>query len=142
MAGKFFLPNLWNAYTVLKNAVETFPGINDELQLRAWIKVQCTSAIGLAVLTGTTIDDMIVLAIGDMVTSDSCWKILWKGISLLNGGSQNMYQSAPPGAFVNDIQIALTEDGKEVQNPLIIISAVGLLLQVIMFIKNRKEAKS
>jgi len=154
---------IWTLYgvvTQLNAALKSFPGTGDEIRLRAWLLDHLAMLASLAAKTATTVDDDVVYYSLRIIENDTAWKILYT-ILLLTGG-QTLTQldtDTATGSVIfgtgeqPDLIHALyeidkslnldatvgTNVGREttVENPMLVISAVGLLLQIIQFLRKR-----
>ena len=147
---------LWTLYgvvTQINAALKSFPGTGNEIRLRAWLLDHLAILAGLAAKTATSVDDDVVYYSLRIIENDTAWKILYT-ILLLTGGqpltqlNTETTQSVIFGTGEQpDLILALYEIDKSlnmnatvgttVENPMLVISSVGLLLQIIQFLRKR-----
>ena len=139
-----FLKNLFSRFTSLlsiyricmqvQQTLNSFPGFQSEVKLRAWLLENLGILSTLAIQTENTIDDTVVRTMTQVVENDKTWLVVSRMIyiaePLLDEDSRSY------GNVVEQIGQTLEKD-QEVENPLLILSAVGLLLQVIQILRAR-----
>ena len=153
---------LYGYVTQFNTAMKTRPGTGDEIRLRAWLLDHLALVAGAAAKTATTVDDDVVYYMLRIIENDTAWKILFNMLSVAAFLRQGLPGDQPfarlesatdtlPVADENqpDCILALYEIDKSLQidavagqepkfeNPMLIITAVGLLLQIILFLRNR-----
>jgi hypothetical protein len=159
--------SLYCYVTQVNVVLKSWPGTNNEIRLRAWLLDNLALLSGLVTKTVNPVDDAVVYYTVRIIENDTAWKILYNMLSLANGlrngitggetvpaidGSENTQQSESGigsqavlfGTRPNCIQslgeienTLKNEADGVVENPLIIISAVGLILQIIQYLRNR-----
>ena len=153
---------LYGAVTQFNAAVKSYPGTGDEIRLRAWLLDHLALLAGYAAKTATPADDAVVYYALRIIENDTAWKILFNMVtittSLTKGISDTPAGSVADGITYGDetqpdgilalyeidkvlsMEAAVgTKSGQEpkVENPLLIISAVGLILQIIQFLRKK-----
>ena len=143
------LITVFRIYSRINAAIQDFPGLSCEIKLRAWLLENLGVLSRLALQTTTKIDDIIVLSMTRLIENDTAWKILTRMIHV----AEPLIQTEPLPLIENDaeqtqelhfyshsldeINASLVEE-EPVENPLLILSAVGLLLQILQFLRFRK----
>jgi hypothetical protein len=125
-----------------RTLVDTFPGVDDRELLRQWVKSNAEAFQPFALKTQTPVDDMILSAIRRIANSEKAFAALY-GVLRVTWEWVPVAQAEPVfGVFM---QACVTEDCQElingdetVENPLVVLSAIALLLQVIAFIRARR----
>lgn len=116
-----------NVTTVWAN----YPGISDSEMLRIWVRPLLTDAGSLALLTQTTIDDIIVQAAIKVVDNNRAWDVV-HGLALLisEGFDFNtLFIPGVPGDIFDMSRSIANETMPEC--PAAIISAIGVLLFLV-----------
>jgi hypothetical protein len=116
----------------ITNAWSSYPGIEDEVALRAWVRPLLTEAAILAAMTPTPIDDKIVDAAVKLVNNDRTWTMI-HALALLgqDAGWVNGVR-IPRDQQANATFTALDTMIEEVpENPALILTALGILLSLI-----------
>ena len=153
---------LYGAVTKINTALKSYPGTGDEIRLRAWLLDHLALLAGLAAQTGTPIDDTVIYYSLRIIENDTAWKIIFNMVSitdrLTTGISETTTGNMTDEMVVSDeaqpdcilalyeIEKSLSIDAtvgtktgqaENVGNPLLIITAVGLLLQIIQFLRKK-----
>jgi len=135
------LITVFRIYSRINAAIQDFPGLSSEVKLRAWLLENLGVLSRLALQTTTTIDDMIVLSMTRLIENDTAWKILTRMIYVAEPLIKNDAEQTQELHFyshsLDEINASLVEE-EPVENPLLILSAVGLLLQILQFLRLRK----
>lgn len=63
-----------------------FPGLADSETLRLWIRPLLTDAASLALLTKTTIDDIVIQAAVKVIDNNNAWNLVYSLILLIHNG--------------------------------------------------------
>ena len=116
----------------LTNAWSSYPGLEDESALRAWVRPLLSEAAVLAAMTPTPIDDQIVNMAVKLVDSNSAWKVI-HSLALL-GQDAGIIDGVriPRDQQTNVTFTALDTMLEEVpENPALILTALGILLSLI-----------
>jgi len=156
---------LWTLYGVVTQfnaAVKSYPGTCDEIRLRAWLLDHLALLAGYAAKTATSADDAVIYCALRIIENDTAWKILFNMV-LITGNLTKGISDSPAGSVADGVTygdetqpdgiLALYEIDKvlnvnasvgarvgqeqKVENPLLIISAVGLILQIIQFLRKK-----
>jgi hypothetical protein len=149
-----FLKNLWSKVTGLYSYLTlwrkvsaltgSFPGTEDENKLRLWIIAEADNFAPVAAATATPVDDTIVHWVKTIALKEKAFKAIYSlltlGCELIPKG-EPVYGQSDGFSVPEKVGEAVHEslDDETVGNPLIVIAAIGLLLQVIMFLRDRKK---
>lgn len=162
---------VWSLYgyvSKVNTALKTWPGMENEIRLRAWLLDNLALLSGLATQTTNPVDDAVTYYTIRIIENDTAWKILFNMLSLASGltngltggetespieretepqadaGAGNMAcDSANPtdgirSLYAIESSLKTESDADQTtENPLLIISAVGLILQIIQYLRNR-----
>ncbi len=126
---------------VLRNvttAWANFPGLNDDSEaLRLWLRPLLTDAGSLALLTQTTIDDLVVQAAVKVVDSNNAWRVV-HGMALLIQDGIGFDVSLIPGESgdVFEMSRRVAEETMP-ECPAAVISAIGVILFVLQNRNNK-----
>ncbi len=157
---------VWSLYgyvTRINTALKTWPGTENEIRLRAWLLDHLALLSGLAAKTVNPVDDAVVYYTLRIVENDTAWKILFNMLSFAGGvcgvssgetvpqldaGTASGSMAATADNHRDCIR-SLYEIGEslgtdtaviqtaKVENPMLVISAVGLILQVVQYLRSR-----
>ena len=156
---------LWTLYgvvTKINTALKSYPGTGDEIRLRAWLLDHLALLAGLAARSGTPIDDTVVYYTLRIIENDVAWKIIFNMLTLTDSlttgtsetiagnatGTMSFADEGQPDCFLALYEIEKTlhldttvgtqaSQTENAGNPMLIISAVGLLLQIIQFLRKK-----
>jgi hypothetical protein len=153
---------LYGVVTKLNAAVKSYPGTGDEIRLRAWLLDHLALLAGYAAKTATPADDAVIHFSLRIIENDTAWKIIFNMVSITDRLTKGISET-PTGSVAGSVTygdetqpdciLALYEIEKslnidatvgskvgqepKVENPLLIISAVGLILQIIQFLRKK-----
>lgn len=135
----------------VQKLIATFPGIENRSELRIWIIEQADGFAPLAAKTPTQIDDRIIFWVKTIALKErafgAIYSLLLLGYEMLPRDPDETTEpifGAESGNLVAEILDDVTNDGEE-SNPgdiLTIIAAIGLMIQVIRLLRERKNAGS
>ncbi len=119
-------------------AWSNFPGIDDGDALRLWIRPLLTDAGSLALLTKTTIDDLVVQTAVKIVDNNHAWTVV-HGMALLVQDGIGFDVSLIPGESddVFEMSRRIAEETMP-ECPAAVISAIGVILFVLQNRSNKK----
>ena len=114
-----------------------YPGMDDSARLRIWLRPVIIDLSMLTTLTQNTIDDAVARTAIRIIDSDRSWDAVYSLLMLAHdntgiGGVKipmAEMQSNAVETFYN-----VTED-MPVENPAVIIAAIGLIIQLIQLFK-------
>ncbi len=111
----------------------TYPGIEYPDELRAWLRPFLLDVSLLTAMTKNTIDDKIAMAAIHIVDCDQAWESVYKLAVLARKNGVKI----PEDAAQSDVADAFYEvaDAVPVENPAIVIAAVGLIIQLIQLLR-------
>ena len=123
--------------SVLK-CISTYPGYDDSVKLRTWLRPVILDLSVLTSMTKSTIDDKISLAAIHIIDNDHAWSAVHSLILLANG------QAMKDGAIkvenyelrdnANETYLDIANE-IQAENPAIIIAAIGLIIQLIQLLR-------
>ena len=118
------LPTIIGLYQLIKS----WPGTNDVTKLQAWVIAALKDGKTLALATSNTIDDKVIDAAILIASNDAAWDAVY--LMRLSGGT------LAGEAFENGCHLIAEKvgDGKA-ENPILILNAVLLILQIIKTFK-------
>ena len=117
--------------------VNTFPGMDDQDKLRLWIIANADNFQPVVDRTPNKIDDMALDALRRVVLNERVFSVIFRLMQqayewIPTTGKEPIY-----GTGFKDFAVLLESD-EPVENPILIISTVGLLIQIVMFIKSQR----
>ncbi len=132
---------LWNySGTAISVAryVSTYPGCDNETELRLWLRPMLLDCSVLASITQTPLDDAAVLTALKIVDNDKAWTACFALVTLAFE-MQNESVKIPGDEAVNLSLESCCRVFSEIEteNPVLVISAIGLLIQVLSFLRKR-----
>ena len=122
----------------ITNAWPRYPGLEEEIALRAWVRPLLTEAAVLAAMTRSPMDDQIVNAAVKLVDNNHTWRMI-HSLALL-GRDAGFVDGVriPREQQTNAAFTALDTMLEEVpENPALILTALGVLLSLIQLRKGR-----
>ena len=122
--------------------VNTFPGMDDQDKLRLWVIANADNFQPVVDKTPNKIDDMVLNAIRRVALNQNAFNAIFN-LMLLAYEWVPISEKEPifGGKELDSVKgfTALLEGDEPVENPVLIISAVAIILQVIMFIRSQKK---
>jgi hypothetical protein len=121
-------------------AMRNYPGLDDNIALRLWLRPLLTDAATLALLTKTAIDDIVVQAAMRILDNNNSWAVV-HGMALLVQDGFNLDGSLVPANNGEDV----FEMSRRVANetmpecPSAVISAIGVILFLLQRIPNQNK---
>ena len=124
-----------------KKLIDSFPGIGDQEQLRLWVLAHADAFQPIVASTANKIDDAVLLCIRRVALNAKAFSAVYNLLHLAYewvplSGSEPAYGCEKEAARVF---MASLDDGELVENPMLVISVAGLLLQLIMLIRARQR---
>ncbi|MCL2624288.1 MAG: hypothetical protein FWD31_11550 [Planctomycetaceae bacterium] len=120
----------------ITNAWTSYPGLDDEAALRAWVRPILSEMAVLATLTPTPVDNMVANVAIKLVDNNHTFAmihalaLLGRDTGWING--DRIPQAGLPRAAVDTILTEMPE------NPALILTALGILLSLLQFRKANK----
>ena len=150
-----FIKNIWSKITgsissigqylgllkQVKTLKDTFPGIEDEKELRVWVIAQSNNFEPFAMKTNTKVDDKLIVSVRGIALNEKAFSAIYNLLRLayeLIPQNEPLYGQAVTGALETVVQ-ALQDESDEPGDILTILAAIGLLLQVIRMLKRTKK---
>ncbi len=113
-----------------------YPGIDDSEALRLWLRPLLTDAASLALLTKTTIDDLVVQAAVKIVDNNHAWTVV-HGMALLVQDGIGFNVSLVPGESGDVFEMSRRVASETMPEcPGAVLSAIGVIL---FLLQNRKR---
>ncbi len=113
-----------------------FPGLSDSEMLRQWLRPLLTDAGSLALLTQTTVDDIVVQAAMRILDNNNAWCVV-HGMALLVRDGLNLDTSLVPGEGGDVFEMSRRVAGETMPEcPAAVISAIGMIL---FLLQNRQR---
>ena len=114
-----------------------YPGLDDGEALRLWLRPLLTDAASLALLTKTTIDDLIVQAAVKIVDNNHAWTVV-HGMALLVQDGIGFDVSLVPGESGDVFEMSRRVASETMPEcPAAVISAIGVILFVLQNRNNK-----
>ncbi len=108
-----------------------YPGLDDSQALRAWLRPLLSDAGSLALLTKTTIDDIVVQAAVKILDNNNAWTIV-HGMALLIEDGFGFNASLVPGESGDVFEMSRRVASETMPEcPAAVISAIGVILFVL-----------
>lgn len=126
-------------------ALRSFPGFQCDVKLRAWLLENLAVLSTLAIQTENTIDDAVIGVMTRVIENEKTWLVISRLINLaepllIDTTGEESTPNITYGDALTRIGQTLEEE-QEVENPLLILSAVGLLLQIIQILRMHRSIK-
>ena len=114
-----------------------YPGLESSEELRIWLRPLLTDAASLALLTKTTIDDIVVQAAVKILDNNNAWNVV-HGMALLIEDGFGFSSALVPGqnGDVFEMSRRVAEDTMP-ECPAAVISAIGVILFVLQNRNNK-----
>ena len=121
-------------------AWSNFPGLNgDGDALRLWLRPLLTDAATLALLTKTSIDDIIVQAAVRILDNNNAWRVVHGIALLIRDGFQGNGTLVPENGDRDVFEMSRRIASETMpENPGAVLSAIGLILFLLQNISNKK----
>jgi hypothetical protein len=71
----------------IKKIKDAYPGVQDEILLRAWIVTNVSHLTAFTQTTGNVVDDALAYYVGLIIENDETWGILYHTLCLVTGQS-------------------------------------------------------
>ena len=123
--------------TSILKYVSTYPGIDDGDSLRAWLRPVILDLSVLTSMTKNTIDDVVSRTAVHIIDNDKSWNAVYSLLQLTNDNTSNGAVKIPMGEQRNKVAEAYYDvtDAVQVENPAVIIAAIGLIIQLIQLLR-------
>ena len=116
-----------------------YPGLEDSSALRIWLRPLLTDAATLALLTKTSIDDIVVQAAVKIVDNNHAWTVV-HGMAILIQDKIGFNDSLVPGESGDVFEMSRRiADETMPECPAAVISAIGVIL---FLLQNRHRSPS
>jgi len=117
--------------------ITTYPGVDDSIKLRTWLRPVILDLSVLTSLTKNTIDDAVARTAIRIIDSDRSWEAVYSLLMLVHdntgfGGVKIPMEEMQSNAVEAFHDVA---DVVAVENPAVIIAAIGLIIQLILLFK-------
>ena len=116
-----------------------FPGLSDSEMIRQWLRPLLTDAATLALLTKTTIDDIVVQAAMRILDNNNSWAVVHGMALLIRDGFQGSGTLVPENGDRDVFEMSRRIASETMpENPGAVLSAIGLILFLLQNISNKK----
>jgi len=117
--------------------ITTFPGVEDSNLLRAWLRPVVLDISTLTSLTKNTIDDAIARTAVHIIDSDRSWDAVYSLLMLAHDNTSIDGVKIPMEEMQSNAVEVFHEvaDAMPVENPAVIIAAIGLIIQLIQLLR-------
>ena len=116
-----------------------FPGLSDSEMIRQWLRPLLTDAATLALLTKTTIDDIVVQAATRILDNNNAWSVVHGIALLIRDGFQGNGTLVPENGDRDVFEMSRRIASETMpENPGAVLSAIGLILFLLQNISNKK----
>ncbi len=117
--------------------IATYPGVASSGALRAWLRPVVLDLSLLTAMTKNTIDDKVAMAAIHIIDCDQAWDAVYDLAILAHDDAKRDGVKIPldemnSSATENLFEIA---DAVPVENPAIVIAAIGLIIQLVQLLK-------
>jgi hypothetical protein len=114
-----------------------YPGVDDQIRLRTWLRPVIIDLSKFTSMTQNTIDDAIARTAIRIIDSDRSWDAVYSLLMLTYdntgiGGVKIPMEEMQTNAVKTFREVA---DVMPVENPAVIIAAIGLIIQLIQLFK-------
>jgi thioredoxin-like negative regulator of GroEL len=130
----------WKYSDVMTSALKcitTFPGVDESEKLRSWLRPVILDLSVLTSLTRNTIDDAVARSAIRIIDSDRSWDAVYALLMLTQENTSHGAVKIPMAEMRSDTFDSLHDivDDVPVENPAVIIAAIGLIIQLIQLLK-------
>ncbi len=143
-----FLMYMRTLYAI-RQYMKKYPGMEDSKLLRSWIRPIVLRLVIFTEETSISWDDPMMEALLRILDSDQGWSVVYSTLQLIHGRrtqevNTNTVSSVESlcesESFDTYPMENITQIASEMnpENPMLIIAGIGLLLQIIQFIRSRK----
>ena len=124
----------------------SYPGLSDSSVLRAWLRPVIVELTELASKTSVQFDDRIADALLRFLDNDHLWNILYESIQIM----MESFPNKKTDELMEIVEIPVDSSHQLVhaarlvrpENPLLVISAAGLLLQIVQLAHRYRQSHS
>lgn len=143
-----FLMYMRTLYAI-RQYMKKYPGMEDSKLLRSWIRPIVLRLVIFTEETSISWDDPMMEALLRILDSDQGWSVVYLTLQLIHGrhaqevniDTVSSVESFCESESLNAYPMEnITQIAREMnpENPMLIIAGIGLLLQIIQFIRSRK----
>ena len=125
--------------TSIMKYVSTYPGVGDSELLREWVRPVILDLSVLTSMTKNTIDDVVSRTAVHIIDNDKAWNAVHSLLLLTNDNNSDGAVKIPMGEQRNKVAEAYYDvtDSIQVENPAVIIAAIGLIIQLIQLLRKK-----
>lgn len=146
-----FLMYMRTLYSI-RQYMKKYPGMEDSQRLRSWVRPIVLRLVIFTEETAISWDDPIMETLLRILDSEQGWSVVYSTLQMIYGrdakevdvrsltdvGTLCESEASNVSPMENLTQIAREMNP---ENPMLIIAGVGLLLQLIQFIRSRRDAQ-
>jgi len=123
--------------TSVLRCLTTWPGVVDSEKLRTWLRPVILDLSMLTSMTRNTIDDAVSRTAIRIIDSDKSWDAVYALLMLTQDNTTNGAVKIPMAEMQSNAFESLHEvvGDVPVENPAVIIAAIGLIIQLIQLFK-------
>ena len=123
--------------TSVLRCLTTWPGVVDSEKLRLWLRPVILDLSMLTSMTRNTIDDAVSRTAIRIIDSDKSWDAVYALLMLTQDNTTNGAVKIPMAEMQSNAFESLHEvvGDVPVENPAVIIAAIGLIIQLIQLFK-------
>ncbi|MCL2119434.1 MAG: hypothetical protein FWH27_13510 [Planctomycetaceae bacterium] len=123
--------------TSVLRCLTTWPGVVDSEKLRTWLRPVILDLSMLTSMTRNTIDDAVSRTAIRIIDSDKSWDAVYALLMLTQDNTSNGAVKIPMAEMRSNAFESLHEvvGDVPVENPAVIIAAIGLIIQLIQLFK-------
>ena len=117
--------------------ISAYPGVDDSITLRTWLRPVVLDLSMLTSMTRNTIDDAVSRTAIRIIDSDKSWDAVYALLMLTQDNTSNGAVKIPMAEMRSNAFESLHEvvGDVPVENPAVIIAAIGLIIQLIQLFK-------
>jgi len=125
--------------TSILKYVSTYPGVGDSDLLREWVRPVILDLSVLTSMTKNTIDDVVSRTAVHIIDNDKAWNAVYSLLLLTNDNNSDGAVKILMGEQRNKVAEAYYDvtDSVQVENPAVIIAAIGLIIQLIQLLRKK-----
>ncbi len=124
----------------IKTLKDTFPGIENENELRTWVFDQANNFEPFALKTANTIDDKLIVSVRGIAYNEKAFSAIYNLLRLgfeLIPVDEPTYGNAYVSGVYDVVMAVMEKDDGNPKDILTIMAAIGLLIQVIRLLRER-----
>ena len=117
--------------------ISAYPGVDDSMTLRTWLRPVIIDLSVLTSLTKNTIDDAVARTAIRIIDSDRSWEAVYSLLMLAHDNTGFGGVKIPMEEMQSNVVEAFHDvaDVVAVENPAVIIAAIGLIIQLIQLFR-------